>query len=60
MATLTKRETVLKKRVAKTKALKKGKVLKGSRDYSSKYDRIQKNNVELLKKLRSESGSRKS
>ncbi len=60
MSTPTKRETVLKRRVAKTKALKKGKTLKGSRDYSSKYDKIQKNNIELLKKLKAESGSKKS
>ena len=52
METLTKREIVLKKRVAKRKALQKGKALKPARDYSSKYRKIQKDNTDLLKKLK--------
>jgi hypothetical protein len=53
MPSLTKRETVVKKRVAKMKALKKGKKLNTARPYSSKYEKIQKANTELLKKLKS-------
>ncbi|HVN59138.1 MAG TPA: hypothetical protein VMT63_12640 [Bacteroidales bacterium] len=54
MARLTKRENVLKKRVAKTKALKKGKEVNVSRTSSAKFKKIQRNNIEILRKLRSE------
>ena len=59
MGTPTKRETVLKKRVAKKKALKKGKELVITRNYSSEYEKIQKNNTELIKKLKSEGSKKK-
>ncbi len=54
MSTPTKRETVVKKRVAKKKALSKGKTLKGTRNYSSKYEKIQRQNAEILSKFKSE------
>ncbi|MFN8211173.1 MAG: hypothetical protein U0T33_09440 [Bacteroidales bacterium] len=54
MSRLTKREGVIKLRAAKVKALKKGKKLTNARTYSSKYEKIQKNNNELLRKLKAE------